>query len=327
MPNEITLLTDFRVRYEPSIIKIENESQLAEFVAKMVEHYDSLVFTDDNINEAKESRKELNRLFGAIDEQRKEVKQGYSKPLVQFESTIKKYSNDVKRISDKIKIQLDDYDDKMRIERQKLIAETILDVIGDSGVDPQKVEIKSTWLNKGAFNSGGTVAKKTVKEIESAVNVEIKELQRIENDSAVVTNLAVAFGLEPDGWTSFVRDGQTAAELMPRLQQAGDDKKARIAEEERQAEAKTAEEERLAQANIEYEEAMRQLELKKQQQVGDVVVDTETGEVVDDVEEPLVPFESTSGQITVALQLTGTINQMQALNQYLVANDIKVIEV
>lgn len=316
MANELTLLTDFRVRYEPSAIEIENEEQLAEFVAKMVKHYDSLVFTDENINEAKESRKELNRLFGAIDEQRKEVKQGYSAPLNKFETTIKKYSNDVKRISDKIKIQLDEYEDKLRNERKKLIEETIVEVIGVYEIDLKKVEIKANWLNKGAFNSGGTVAKKTIEEIQLAVDVEIKELIRIENDSAIVADLALAFGLEADGWTSFIRDGQTAAELMPRLKQASNDKKMRIAEEERKK-----------QARIEYEEAMRQLELEKQKQVADMIVNTETGEIIENSNEQFAPIGNVSDEIIVTLRLAGSVDQMKKLNQYLVANDIKVIEV
>ena len=109
-----------------------------------------------------------------------------------------------------------------------------------------------------------------------------------------------------------VENGHTAAELMPMIDKAAEDKASRLAKEE---EARKAKEE--------YDAAIALMELEKQEQVGEVVIDQETGEIVDEASNR-VPEPETQ---TVVLQLTGTIDQFQALNLKIVELGIAVQEV
>lgn len=72
--NELTTDIKFNVDFKPSEITIQNEKQLESLVAATVTHYSTLVFTDDNIPEAKEAKAKLNGISKLLDDQRKEVK-------------------------------------------------------------------------------------------------------------------------------------------------------------------------------------------------------------------------------------------------------------
>lgn len=308
------MLTDFNVKYEPSVIILENEDKLAKFIEDTVAKYDSLVFTEDNIAEAKTSRKELNNLFKALDEGRKDVKKKYSEPLTNFEKTIKKYSGPIKTISEKIGMQIDEYDERERRFRQSLVWQVINEKASEAEVDTQKIAFKDNWTNKGAFTSNNNLTKKTLEEIDGEISLLVKEKARIAADTSVVINLAIAYGLEPDGWAQFVVDGQSAAELMPKMEQAAADKKARLEAEEQRKKA-----------HEEYEQAMRQLELDKQQQAGDKMIDPDTGEVVGEAPQPQeAAYVNRPVVSKVVLELMGTSEQFQALNQYMIANGINV---
>lgn len=307
LKNELTTLTDFKVHYEPSTITIENEDKLAEFVEKTVAHYDSLVFTEDNIAEAKRSRGELMKLLTALEDGRKDVKRNYSEPLNQFENRIKKYTMQVKKASDKIKILLDEHEASERESRQVIIEKTIQSMTEGTEVDPSEIEIKSTWLNKTSFSASGIVVKKVSEEISGMIALKVKELARIEADGVAISSLAKVYGLEPESWIQLVQGGQTAAELIPLMEKAVADKKARLEEEEKKRKAKE-----------EYETAMRQLELEKQSTAGDKIIDSETGEVIEDLSNKTPELQ------TAVLEIKGTMEQFQALNHYMVTNGILV---
>lgn len=305
--NELMTLTEFEVHFEPSVISVKNEDKLTEMVEKTAMHYKSLVFSDDNILEAKQARKELNDITKMIDDQRKAVKNGYSAPLNEFEGKMKKLTGTIKEVSDSIGAGIKDFDERERQKRAEELSQKIADIAEAKGVPSEMIAIQPSWTNKTGF-----LGKKMLEEIESAVDIAWKELERIAGDKKVIGSYATVKGLEPDSWMEMVEQGHTAAELMPLIDKAAEEKANRLAKEEQERQAKA-----------EYDAAIAQMELEKQEQVGEVVIDRETGEIVN--ETPVqVPEPETQ---TVVLQLTGTIDQFQALNLKIVELGIAVKEV
>lgn len=305
--NELMTLTEFEVHFEPSVISVKNEDKLTEMVEKTATHYKSLVFSDDNILEAKQARKELNDITKMIDDQRKAVKNGYSAPLNEFEGKMKKLTGTIKEVSDGINAGIKDFDERERLKREAELNQKIVEIAESKGVPPEMIGINDRWTNKTGF-----LGKKMIEEIESAADIAWTEIQRIEGDKKVIGSYATVKGLEPDSWTEMVVNGHTAAELMPLIDKAAEDKANRLAKEEQERKAKE-----------EYDAAIAQMEREKQAQVGDVVVNQETGEIVNEI--PVqVPEPETQ---TVVLKLTGTIDQFQALNLKIVELGIAVKEV
>ena len=305
--NELMTLTEFEVQFEPSVISVKNEDKLTEMVEKTAEHYKSLVFSDANILEAKQARKELNDITKMIDDQRKTVKNGYSAPLNEFENKMKKLTETIKEVSDGINAGIKDFDERERQKREAELNQKIVEIAEAKGVPPEMIGFNDRWTNKTGF-----LGKKMIEEIESAADIAWKELERIAGDKKVIGSYAIVKGLEPDSWMEMVENGHTAAELMPMIDKAAEDKASRLAKEE---EARKAKEE--------YDAAIAQMELEKLEQVGEVIIDGETGEIVDEAPTQ-VPEPETQ---TVVLQLTGTIHQFQALNQKIVELGIAVQEV
>lgn len=305
--NELMTLTEFEVQFEPSVISVKNEDKLTEMVEKTAEYYKTFVFSDENILEAKQARKELNDISKMIDDQRKAVKNGYSAPLNEFESKMKKLTGTIKEVSDSIGAEIKDFDERERQKREAELNQKIAEIADSKDVPPEMITIQPSWTNKTGF-----LGKKMLEEIESAADIAWKELERIAGDKKVIGSYAIVKGLEPDSWTEMVEHGHSAAELMPLIDKAAEDKVSRLAKEE---EARKAKEE--------YDAAIAQMELEKLEQVGEVIIDGETGEIVDEIPTQ-VPEPETQ---TVVLQLTGTIDQFQALNLKIVELGIAVQEV
>lgn len=77
--------------YEPSSapeIRWNNE-EIKREVKVVLERYDQLVYTDDQIKVAKADRAKLNKLYQAIDKKRKEVKKQCLEPYEKFEAQVK----------------------------------------------------------------------------------------------------------------------------------------------------------------------------------------------------------------------------------------------
>lgn len=305
--NELMTLTQFEVQFEPSVIAVKNEDKLTEMVEKTAEHYKSLVFSDENILEAKQARKELNDITKMIDDQRKAVKNGYSAPLNEFEGKMKKLTGTIKEVSDNINAGIKDFDERERQKRSEELSQKIAEIAEAKGVPFEMIPVQPSWTNKTGF-----LGKKMLEEIESAVDIAWKELERIAGDKKVIVSYATIKGLEPDSWMEMVEQGHSAAELMPLIDKAAEDKANRLAKEEQERKAKE-----------EYDAAIAQMELEKQKQIGEVVIDRETGEIVDEAPSQVPEVETQ----TVILQLTGTIHQFQALNQKIVELGIAVKEV
>lgn len=99
MSNELSTEVIFDVNYQPSVIEIVNEDQLANLINATVERFENLIFKEEDISDAKKARAELNRIFDLIDSKRIEVKKQFSEPLTEFEKQIKAYSNEIKKAS------------------------------------------------------------------------------------------------------------------------------------------------------------------------------------------------------------------------------------
>lgn len=316
--NELTTLTGFQVDYEtPGEITIVNEEKLKELVDNVVTHYDNLVFNESNIVEAKEAKKDLSNLIKAIDEQRKAVKQAYTAPLATFEAKLKEYAAKAKTSSDMINRVIKDYDAAEKAERLEFIKSCVAQEAEENEIDAEGIVINESWANKGSFTTTGSLTKKVLKEITIAVQTAVTEKKRIIADKAVVTNYAKAVGLEVDGWADFVEKGQTAVDLIMQMDKTVKDRNERLEREKKQAETDAA---------IAKMEAEKAAELEAQQ--GEFIVNTETGEIVDDVAvgEPERQNNNVSDSISVKLKLTGTFENLMKVNDFINSLGIEVEE-
>ena len=72
--------TKIQIDFKPSAIEIKNEDELSKLVTNTVKHYKSLVFSEGDIEGAKQAQKSLSDNIKLLETKRKEIKSQYSAP-------------------------------------------------------------------------------------------------------------------------------------------------------------------------------------------------------------------------------------------------------
>lgn len=220
MENELSTEVIFDVNYQPSVIEIVNEDQLATLINATVQRFEGLIFKEDDIADAKKARAELNRIFDLIDSKRKEVKKQFSEPLVSFGSQIKGYSDEIKRMSKNINDQIREFEAKKKEEYKTIVLAYLEKQAQKHGVDTNQITLRSNWLNSTSFTAKNKLTKKIEEEIIAECIAVKQQKENIEQQKILVESYVKAYGLDPFSWISLVDEGLTAAQIFPKIDQA-----------------------------------------------------------------------------------------------------------
>ena len=235
----------------PEKIDFNYEELKAELTSK-VSFYETLVYTDDQIKDAKADKANLNKLKRALNDERIRREKEYMQPFNVFKAQI----NEIIGIIDKpiavIDEQVKAFDEKRKAEKQKAIEELFVTIGFQNFVTLEKIW-DPKWLN----------ASVSMKSIEDQMRSRMYE---IGNDVLTLHNLP-EFGFEAtevykqtldinvaiSEAKKMVEVAKKKAEAKAREKAAEEARKAaeearRKAEEERKAQEKAAEEQRLAMA-------------------------------------------------------------------------------
>ena len=220
MENELSTEVIFDVNYQPNVIEIINEDQLATLINATIQRFEGLIFKEDDIADAKKARAELNRIFDLIDSKRKEVKKQFSEPLVAFESQIKGYSDEIKRMSKNINDQIREFEAKKKEEYKTIVLAYLEKQAQKHGVDTNQITLRSNWLNSTSFTAKNKLTKKIEEEIIAECIAVKQQKENIEQQKILVESYVKAYGLDPFSWISLVDEGLTAAQIFPKIDQA-----------------------------------------------------------------------------------------------------------
>ena len=302
MTNEIVVPEiKFEVAYEPSTIEIKNEDYLKQLVDEIVEKYSVLVFTEDNISEAKKTRSELNNYRKLLDDQRKAVKKEYNEPLKGFEKKIKAYVKQIDSVNDEIKDGIADYELAQTQIRKQKINDLITEMLITHELtenDIQSLDIDKSLFTQTAFTKKGEPTKKTIEAIHNKLGYISLEKKRIFEAKNTVKEFAEISGLDPYAWEELIDKGLSSSGVIEAIKQAVEKK-----------EAVKAEQERLRIAKEEYDAAIQKSEEEKQATVQDLVINTETGEIIERPDEDKV--------LTFTLEIRGLTSKLFLLKEYM----------
>lgn len=220
MSNELSTEVIFDVNYQPSVIEIVNEDQLANLIDATVKRFENLIFKEEDIADAKKARAELNRIFDLIDSKRIEVKKEFSEPLAAFEKQIKAYSDEIKLASKGIDDQIKEFEAKTKEERKTIVLAFIKKQASKAEIEPNEISLQSNWLNASSFTAKNNLTKKIEEEIISECTAIKQEKENYEQQKSLVESYVKAYGLESMAWISLIDEGLTAAQIFPKIDQA-----------------------------------------------------------------------------------------------------------
>lgn len=127
-----------------------NFEELRDNLTTALADYQSRVYTEDNIADAKEDRAKLNKLAKAINDERISREKEYMQPFNTFKEQAKELCDLIDTASSGIKEQLDAFEEKRIAERQERIEALYMDITSNYDLPFLTLEkiMSEKWLNK-----------------------------------------------------------------------------------------------------------------------------------------------------------------------------------
>ena len=144
-----------------------NYAELSTAIKTKMEEYKGLVYTDDQIKEAKTDRADLNRLKGILKDERIRMKKAYLEPFSDFEDKINNLISVIDEPVALIDSQIKAYEQKQKDDKENEIREKFKEMGFPDYVSLIKVW-NPKWLNKSY----------SMKNIEADLQSRLEEIQK-----------------------------------------------------------------------------------------------------------------------------------------------------
>lgn len=113
----------------------DNIIEAKEYALKLKEYYSTLVFTDEQIKEAKEERASINKIVKKIADYRKNIVSEFKKPIELFENTAKETEKLLKESADFVDSQVKVFEEQEKEEKKSKIQNIYNELINESALN------------------------------------------------------------------------------------------------------------------------------------------------------------------------------------------------
>lgn len=206
-----------------------NNEELKAAIAEKMKEYKGLVFTEETISEGKKDRANLNKLRGAIDDERKRVKKLCMEPCNRFEKEVKEVLVLVDEQISAIDVQIKEVEQIRKEEKRKAVQE-LFESIGFQKFVTLEMIWDEKWLNASVALSK---VENQMKETMYRIGEEVGTISRLPEFSFE----AMEVYKKTLDLTQAIKKGQELADIQKRKEEALARQKA---EEERRKAEKAA---------------------------------------------------------------------------------------
>lgn len=285
--NEVSV-TNFGVKFTPASLAIQNYDAMVEQTKAIAAKYDNLMITERTLKAAKQSRADLRKFRMAIEDKRKEVRREYVKPYDDFKDKVDALTKIIDQAIAPIDEGVKGLEERQRQEREKAVRQEIKTITESRGLEPKDIQYDSHWEKTSLSNIERT------RQIAAAADFVKGQKEKHEADRNAIAHYAKALDVDAGGWLGLVDQGVEMTDVMARMDNYAEQQKQEAAAERQRQEAQAA------------------IDALHQQKVGDQMVDTETGEVVDAGPE----------KYSYVIEVSATPDEMDALQAYLTSNGL-----
>lgn len=289
MANEIMIERPVDLDFQPAKLDFTNYDDLKKSVDEFAAKYHGFVFTREDKSVALKARTELKSILDSIESNRKRVKQVYNKPLNAFEQQIKDLTDTINEPLNDIRIGLKEIDGYEKDEREGALNSFLKVLTKDSTITPDDIEIDHRWLNKGNWTDNLKPVKKLTEEIKFAIKNAENEKKQKEDNIRILTEFCKSKNVESAGWIAQL-EYKPVTEIMDLI-------------------------------NLDLK---RQAEIAKEQELKRKEYEAHQSKQQAIKTEPLKVQEVPEMTISNVIQVTGTVEQLQALNTFCIENNIDV---
>lgn len=284
-----------------------NFEELKKEITERALDYKTLVYTDDNIKEAKADRANLNKLTKALEDKRKEVKKMMLEPYTKFEAQVKELVAIISDANSNIDSQVKAYDQKKRDEKFEKVKQIYENTFSVEGVEGLKEIITFERAFKDTYLNASTTQKAIINEMEDLRDTVKHSLEIINADTSGYQFEMKQAYLKRFNMTDAL-DAKNQCEENARKKAEYEAKKK--AEEAARMEREKAEAERMAAAG---------------QKISNNTTGTKNADMCINPEKGTVQNESEpeSEMIELAFKVIATAEQLNMLKEFLIQNKIK----
>ena len=226
-----------------------NFEELKQEITKKSGEYMNLVYSNDQMKEAKKDRAKLRKFVTALEDKRKEIKRQVMVPYSDFEKKEKELVGIINQAIQNIDVQIKGYEEGLRQEKLEKVREIYTECIGDlDRTIPFEKILKDSWLN-------ASTTLKSVKE-------EITQIHdKVDTDLKVINMESSAYAYEMK--EEYLKNFDLSAAMAKKQELEDTAKKKALYEEQKQKEAKEREQ-KLKEEAARVERAGKESESKRE---------------------------------------------------------------
>lgn len=276
-------MQELQVNIEQAKVEIVGQEVFEKGIADVVAKYQNYTVTAGTIKDDKKVLAELRKLTKQISDERIKIKNELSKPATDFEKYIKETEKPLKNIINQIANDVKEFENHQKALRLDTVKSYLANKASEYMIDPRIFDGKATeYLKNGDFMADGVTLKKaTMKALDDMVTFEYQKQEEFKKATQSISGLCSEYGMTDQPYIRMLQN-LTLAEVLDQIRS---DHAFELQKQE--AERKRQE-----------QEALRQAELQKQKEKivettpTALVVDSETGEIIEStptIEEANIP--------------------------------------
>lgn len=276
-------MQELQVNIEQAKVEIVGQEVFEKGIADVVAKYQNYTVTAGTIKDDKRVLAELRKLTKQISDERIKIKNELSKPATDFEKYIKETEKPLKNIINQIANDVKEFENHQKALRLDTVKSYLANKASEYMIDPRIFDGKATeYLKNGDFMADGVTLKKaTMKALDDMVTFEYQKQEEFKKATQSIFGLCSEYGMTDQPYIRMLQN-LTLAEVLDQIRS---DHAFELQKQE--AERKRQE-----------QEALRQAELQKQKEKivettpTALVVDSETGEIIENtptIEEANIP--------------------------------------
>lgn len=265
-------MQELQVNIEQAKVEIVGQEVFEKGIADVVAKYQNYTVTAGTIKDDKKVLAELRKLTKQISDERIKIKNELSKPATDFEKYIKETEKPLKNIIDQIANDVKEFENHQKALRLDTVKSYLANKASEYMIDPRIFDEKATeYIKNGDFMADGVTLKKaTMKALDDMVTFEYQKQEEFKKATQSISGLCSEYGMTDQPYIRMLQN-LTLAEVLDQIRS------------DHALELQKQEAERQRQE----QEALRQAELQKQKEkIAEttptaLVVDSETGEIIE----------------------------------------------
>lgn len=265
-------MQELQVNIEQAKVEIVGQEVFEKGIADVVAKYQNYTVTAGTIKDDKKVLAELRKLTKQISDERIKIKNELSKPATDFEKYIKETEKPLKNIINQIANDVKEFENHQKALRLDTVKSYLANKASDYMIDPRIFDEKATeYIKNGDFMADGVTLKKaTMKALDDMVTFEYQKQEELKKATQSISGLCSEYGMTDQPYIRMLQN-LTLAEVLDQIRS------------DHAFELQKQEAERQRQE----QEALRQAELQNQKEkIAEtkptaLVVDSETGEIIE----------------------------------------------